>query len=368
MLWIRSDNFGLLRPPDRLGGKRSEVWKIAFEGVETLLDLLHRVDVFDLSLLAGGDDQTLRADRLLGLVLTLTDLEELPLCESGLGLLCLDLDVDVDEGSQALVLAKIAAGRLVTLLTEGDAVDLVHADPLGLVPQILVETPDLEGRPDRPRLAAMAMHDDLGLHALRLEALLNKIDLRLDRGEVVLSAALQDKARTQLGEVRDLRDVEPDVLWQNVGEPRHDLLGRPALTLEVDDIRLHEDRTAVAEGRHRLGREGEAGVLAHVVAKARRRALQEVTVARRALSVELEVLHLAVFQDDDLDVLAADVTDDIDVVIKVQRALAMSDSLDDRRIGPQHIAEDVLRVAGGANAEDLEVAIFGLDLMPQIRE
>jgi hypothetical protein len=92
------------------------------------------------------------------------------------------------------------------------------------------------------------------------------------------------------------------------------------------------------------------------VAEAVGGALQEVAVAGRALGVELEVLHLAVLQDDDLDVLAADVAHHVDVVVEVQRALAVRDRLDDRRVGAEHVAEDVLGVAGGADAEDLEGA------------
>ena len=37
--------------------------------------------------------------------------------------------------------------------------------------------------------------------------------------------------------------------------------GAPALPLEVDDVRLHEDGAAVAEDRHRLGGEGHIGEL-----------------------------------------------------------------------------------------------------------
>ena len=140
------------------------------------------------------------------------------------------------------------------------------------------------------------------------------------------------------------------------------------MALEVDDVRLHEDSAAVAEARHRLRREGEAGVVADVVAKARRGALEEVAVAGRALGVELEVFDLAVLQDDDLDVLAADVADDVDVVVEVERALTVGDGLDDRRVGPEHVVEDVLGVAGRADAEDLELAALRLDLLPEIGE
>ncbi len=42
----------------------------------------------------------------------------------------------------------------------------------------------------------------------------------------------------------------------------------PALALEVDDVRLHEHRAAVAELRERLGAEGDVGELLDLEAEA----------------------------------------------------------------------------------------------------
>jgi hypothetical protein len=53
------------------------------------------------------------------------------------------------------------------------------------------------------------------------------------------------------------------------------------------------------------GAEGHVGELFHRIAEALGGGLQKVAVAGRALRVQLEVLHPAVLQDDDLDVLPA---------------------------------------------------------------
>jgi hypothetical protein len=192
------DDRRVLGVPDVLGGGGGEVGEVLLDPVEARLDLLHRVDVLDLALLAGGDDQALGRDGLIRGLLLLADLEELAGGHALLGLLGGDLEVDVDEGAQALVLAEVAAGALVALLAEGDGVDLVEADPAGRWPRSLVHAPDLEGGADRPRLAAVLVHDHVGLDALGGEALLDEVDLRLDGRQVVLGAALEHEALPSL--------------------------------------------------------------------------------------------------------------------------------------------------------------------------
>ncbi len=156
-------------------------------------------------------------------------------------------------------------------------------------------------------------------------------------------------------EVRDLRDVQPDVLRQHVAQAGHDLFRLPALALEIHDVGLHEHRAAVAERGEALGAERDVGVLLHRDVEALRGGLQEVAVARRALRVELEILDAAVLQDDDLDVLPAHVADHVDVFVEVQAGLGVRHGLDQRGIGADHVLQDVLGVAGGAHAQDLQL-------------
>ncbi len=162
------------------------------------------------------------------------------------------------------------------------------------------------------------------------------------------------KRRADGGEVGDLRNVQPDVLGQHVAEAGHDLFRLPALALEIDDVGLHEHGAAVAEAGEAVGAEGRIGILLHRHVEALRGGLQEVAVARRTLRVELEIFHAAVLQDDDLDVLAADVADDVHVVVEVQAGFGVGDGFDQRGIGADDVFQNVLGVAGGADAEDLE--------------
>ncbi len=76
----------------------------------------------------------------------------------------------------------------------------------------------------------------------------------------------------------------------------------------------------------------------------------------RALRVQLEVFDAAVLQDDDLDVLAADVADHVDVLVEVQAGLGVRDGFDQRGIGADHVLQNVLGVAGGADAQDLRAS------------
>ena len=82
--------------------------------------------------------------------------------------------------------------------------------------------------------------------------------------------------------------------------------------------------------------------------------MQEVAVARRALRVQLEILDAAVLQDDDLDVLAADVADHVDVVVEMQAGFGVGHGFDERGIGADHVLQNVFGVAGGAHAQYLE--------------
>src|SRR2546426_5011375 len=113
-----------------------------------------------------------------------------------------------------------------------------------------------------------------------LESRLDKVHLGLDCREVMLRAALQDERLPERSEVRNLRDIQPNVLGQDVGEPGHDLFRLPALPLEVHDVGLHEDRATVSEHGHGLGAEGEVSILLDVVAKADAGGLEEITVSR----------------------------------------------------------------------------------------
>ena len=133
----------------------------------------------------------------------------------------------------------------------------------------------LQPRADGSRFAAVRMNRNLRLDAAAAKAGAQKIHLRLDRGQIALRASLQDEARTQRGEAGSLGHVQKDVARQHRGQSGQNLLGAPALALEVDDLRLQKDRAAVAEDRHGAGGEGRLGIPLDRNAKAPPRSIAE---------------------------------------------------------------------------------------------
>src|SRR5215471_7395334 len=328
---------------DRLGGDLDEVRVGFLDLVQVALDAAHLLDVFDGALFAGGDDEALRA-----------------LIERNFGLRGATViggkrgGLDVDECAQALVLAEVAAGALVArgLVLNGAAG--FETDEGGLA-AVVPEAAGFARGDDSAGFATVLVDDHVGGDVLALETGLDEIDLGFDGGQVVLRAALQQEAAADGAEVGYLRHVQPDILGQHVAQAGHDLFGLPALALEVDDVALHEHGAAVSEAGEAIGAERDVGVLLDGDVEALRGGLQEVAVARAALRVELEILHPAVLENDDFDVLAADVADDIDVLVEVQTGLGVGHGLDERGIGADDVFQNVLGVTGGADAEDFQL-------------
>src|SRR5450432_3201011 len=125
----------------------------------------------------------------------------------------------------------------------------------------------------------MFVDDYVGLDVLALETRFDEVDLGLNRSQVVLCSTLQQETRADGREVGDLRNVQPDILGKHIAEAGHDLFGLPSLTLEVDDIALHEDGAAVSEGREAFRGESSVGVVFDGDIETLRRGLQEVAVA-----------------------------------------------------------------------------------------
>src|SRR5262249_34834395 len=110
---------------------------------------------------------------------------------------------------------------------------------------------------DRAGLARVRVNEHLAVR----DALLDVIDLRFDGGEVVLRAALKNELATERRETRDLNDVLPNVLRQDLRETREHLLFGEAFLLEVDAIGVEEDGATVAELRRELRFERDVGKL-----------------------------------------------------------------------------------------------------------
>ena len=132
-------------------------------------------------------------------------------------------------------------------------------------------------------------------------------------------------------QILQLAGVDPDVDRQHRGQRGHDLLGRPALALLVDDVGLEEDAAAHGQGRHGLRLERAVGIVLERDRVALGHALEEGAVAGRALGIQPEVGDRALAQDHDLDVGAAHVADHVGVGEEVQRRRGMRHRLHHRR-------------------------------------
>src|SRR5258708_24263853 len=139
--------------------------------------------------------------------------------------------VHIDEGTQAIVLAEIAACIFVSRCPVAYVCDGLKADEgclssVGPEPQRLLRCSDCAGA------AAVIMHDNLWLFAIGAEAGLDEIHLCLDHGEIILRAALKDETCTEGCEIRNSGNVEEDVFGKHIGESRKDLLRSPTLPLK----------------------------------------------------------------------------------------------------------------------------------------
>ena len=106
--------------------------------------------------------------------------------------------IDVDEGTQAIVLAEVAARVFVARRAIADVRNGFQTDKRGL-PFIVSEVMRLLSCANCAGFTAVLMHDNLRLSAVSAEAGLDEVHLRFDHGEIVLRATLEDKARTEGG-------------------------------------------------------------------------------------------------------------------------------------------------------------------------
>ena len=117
-----------------------------------------------------------------------------------------------------------------------------------------------------------------------------------------------------------------------------------------------------------LRRERQIGILLYVQTETLSCRLQEISVARRALRIQLEILHPAVVQNDDLDILPAHVDDHVRIFVKLQRRFRVRDGFDKRHIGVENIFQNVLRISGRCHAQNFQFRILCFDLPAQVLE
>ena len=96
--------------------------------------------------------------------------------------------------------------------------------------------------------------------------------------------------------------------------------------------------------------------------------MEEVSVPRGALGVELEVFYAAVVQDNDFDVLAADIDDHVRVFVKLERGFGVCHGFHQGDIGLQNIFQNVLGVASGRDTQHFELGMLRFNLAAQALE
>ena len=163
----------------------------------------------------------------------------------------------------------------------------------------------------------------------------NEVYLRLHDRKIPVRAALEHEPAAGRCHVLKLAGIDPHVDRQHRGERGHDLVGRPALALLIDDVGLKKHTASHGETRHRPGGERPVGVFVERDAIPLRDALQKRAVARRTLRVQPEIGDGPLPKDHDLDVTAADVADDVRVGIEMQRRGRVRDRFDNGDVGAE---------------------------------
>ena len=86
------------------------------------------------------------------------------------------------------------------------------------------------------------------------------------------------------------------------------------------------------------------------------------------MRVQLEVLHAPIVQDDELNILPANVYDHMRIFVELERGFGVRNGFNQRHVGLQHILQDVLRVPGRAHSQHFHSGILRFDLLAQVFE
>ena len=171
-------------------------------------------------------------------------------------------------------------------------------------------------------------------------------------GVVVERAALHHHIAPQFVGGTGADDLVDGVFDHADGKPGRDVLDRGAVALRLLDRGVHEHRAAAAEVHGRAGEEPLGGKLldAHVHGLGKR--LDKRAAARGTGLVEHDAVDGAMADAEALDVLPADVQNEVHVRAKVARSHEVGDGLHHADVHMEGVADEVLAVAGHGAAED----------------
>ena len=164
-------------------------------------------------------------------------------------------------------------------------------------------------------------------------------------------------------------DLVDGVLDDGGGEPCGNILDARALLLRLLDRAVHEHRAPRAQLDGVLCKQPQAGELLDFHIHRLGERLNKGAAARGARLVEHDRVDGAVFDLEALDVLSADVDDEVDVRVKVERCLEVRHRLHDAEVDLERRAHHLLAVARDARAADDDpVADEMIDLAQLVRD
>ena len=261
--------------------------------------------------------------------------------------------VEAYDCQHAVVLAALAAGVGGLL---GKALQFPGGQYGALVP----------GRvPRAPQRHAVGPHQpgDVGAHHV-------PADLPLEgpeHGVVEERAPLHHDALAQLGGVGGADDLVQRVLHDGDGQPGGDVLQGRAVLLGLLHRGIHEHGAAGAQVHRMPGQQAPTGEFIHGQAPRRLgEGLYEGAAARGAGLVQEDVVDGVILYFEALDVLAADVDDEIHPRLQLPGGDQVGHGLHHAAVQPEGGPDQRLAVAGGAGPGHGGVRVFGVEFPQEI--
>ena len=175
---------------------------------------------------------------------------------------------------------------------------------------------------------------------------------------IVEGAALYHDVAAQLLGAGRADDLVQRVLDDGDGQTGADIFNRGTVLLRLLDRRVHKHGAAAAKVNGLVGKQAQRGKLLDVVAQRLGERLQKAAAAGGAGFVQEDVADRTVLNFEALHVLTADVDDEIHVGQKVLGGGKVRDSLDKTAVTVERIFDELLAVAGGGHAGDLQARVI----------
>ena len=184
-------------------------------------------------------------------------------------------------------------------------------------------------------------------------------------------SALRHDVLAETFGVRATDDLVERVFHHADRKPGGDVFNRRAVLLRLLDRAVHKDRATRTEIHGRVGKQTELCELLGRVTERRRKSLEERAAPRGTGLVEVERVDRAVADVEALDVLPADVEDEIHVGAELFRRREVRNGFHNAEVCAEGVADDLLTVARDRRARDGQIGIGGvnpLQIIPDQRD